>query len=76
MSRYPENAARSCADQFPRSISRGTALPPEELPPRAPRTVALEGTPDAVTTIVAAITDALTGAFAAIRRAAATRGIS
>jgi hypothetical protein len=76
VSLYPDHAARSCADHFRRSIARGTAVPPEELPAPAPRTVALEGTPDAVTTIVAAITDAVTGMVAAIRRAAAARGIS
>jgi len=72
LSAYLGRDAPSCADHFPRTISGGLALPPRQLPPDAPRTVTLEVPPDAITMIMNAVTNAV----AAIRRAAAERGIS
>jgi len=56
-------------------MSGGLALPPRQLPPPAPRTVALEA-PDTLTRIVIGITGTVAGAVDSIRRAAASRGIS
>ena len=72
MSPYPDDDVLSPIDRLPRTISGGLALPPRQLPPPAPRTVALEVTPDAVTRIVTRVADA----FDALRRAAADRGLS
>ena len=58
-----------------RTHSGGLALPPRQLPPDAPRTVALDAPPYAVRILVG-VADMLEDAVASIRRAAADRGIS
>jgi hypothetical protein len=67
-----ERDAPPRADPLPRTMSGGLALPPRQLPPAAPRTVALEAPLDPLTRIVHGIADV----FGAIRRAAAEFGIS
>ena len=73
---YPARVARPIVDPVPRTSCGGLALPPQQLPPPPPRTIALEPTADPVTSIVAGIAGAVAGALDAIRRTVAKGGFS
>jgi hypothetical protein len=73
---FPDDDALAGIERFPRTYSGGLALPPRQLPPPAPRTVAIDETPDAVSRIVTGVTGKVVDAVESVRRALAERGVS